>query len=323
MMKGTYKRISAVVLGIIALIMIMPTGARAAGNIDTEAHSTLSVVYQFDAATPINGAQFDLYRVADVDKYGDFTLTKDFASYPVNLEGLDSEGWMDLAETLRGYVLRDSVSPFDTGKTDARGKLIFPVSKVDMKPGLYLLVGYRRTIGDYTYTCLPSMVAIPAADKESNTWVYDVTVYPKYMREEKPPESDDKYISRKVYKVWADSKNEKERPQEVVVQLLRDGKVYDTVTLSARNNWRYAWDNLSRKYEWTVVEKEVKNYKVSVSKEGISYIITNTYDVPPPPPPPYIPQTGMLWWPVPILAGVGLFLFVMGYIRRRRDLNDD
>lgn len=31
-----------------------------------------------------------------------------------------------------------------------------------------------------------------------------------------------------------------------------------------------------------------------------------------------LPQTGMLWWPVPIFAGSGLLLFLVGWIRRQR-----
>lgn len=30
-----------------------------------------------------------------------------------------------------------------------------------------------------------------------------------------------------------------------------------------------------------------------------------------------LPQTGQLWWPVPFLAGGGLFLMLVGLIRRR------
>lgn len=32
-----------------------------------------------------------------------------------------------------------------------------------------------------------------------------------------------------------------------------------------------------------------------------------------------LPQTGQLWWPVPLLAAAGLALFVMGWVKRRND----
>jgi len=37
------------------------------------------------------------------------------------------------------------------------------------------------------------------------------------------------------------------------------------------------------------------------------------------PTPPSLPQTGQLWWPVPVLAAAGLFCLVLGLLRRRED----
>lgn len=41
------------------------------------------------------------------------------------------------------------------------------------------------------------------------------------------------------------------------------------------------------------------------------------------PPPPHkiphkLPQTGQLWWPVPVLAGFGVLFLLIGFLRRRR-----
>lgn len=38
---------------------------------------------------------------------------------------------------------------------------------------------------------------------------------------------------------------------------------------------------------------------------------------PTPTPPPYLPQTGQLWWPVPALVCGGLFLILIGVVKRR------
>ena len=37
---------------------------------------------------------------------------------------------------------------------------------------------------------------------------------------------------------------------------------------------------------------------------------------------PALPQTGVLWWPVQVLAGVGLFLFVLGWLDMRNGKKD-
>ena len=38
---------------------------------------------------------------------------------------------------------------------------------------------------------------------------------------------------------------------------------------------------------------------------------------PTPTPPPNLPQTGQLWWPVPLLAGIGLIFLIIGLIRKK------
>lgn len=70
-----------------------------------------------------------------------------------------------------------------------------------------------------------------------------------------------------VRKVWKDQGNI--RPDSIKVNLLRDGEVYDTVTLSDKNNWSFAWDNLDWRYEWKVEEDEVPaGYRVYYQTSG-------------------------------------------------------
>lgn len=70
--------------------------------------------------------------------------------------------------------------------------------------------------------------------------------------------------------------------------------------------------------------KKVENYTVEITQEGKVFVVTNTY-VPEKPTTPSkpdtsLPQTGQLWWPVPVLLAVGLLFVVIGLIRRRDDL---
>ncbi len=96
------------------------------------------------------------------------------------------------------------------------------------------------------------------------------------------------------------------------MQLLRDGKVFDTVTLSAANDWRYTWDELDESSKWTVVEKELEDYTVLVTQEGTTFVVTNTYDE----------GTPENWWPVPVLVAGGLLLIVIGVLRRRGNTHE-
>ena len=176
------------------------------------------------------------------------------------------------------------------------------------------------------------MVMLPTQDAEKNEWIYDVLVSPKHDSTEIPDTPST--ITRKVLKVWDDADN-KNRPTEVIIQLLRNGEVYDTVTLNDDNNWRYTWSNLDDSYTWTVVEKECEGYTVQIERDGITFVITNTYEtdipdnstpnVPVPPDPtnptpnnPSLPQTGQIWWPVPLLLMGGLSFIIVGLICRKR-----
>ena len=68
-----------------------------------------------------------------------------------------------------------------------------------------------------------------------------------------------------------------------MVQLLRDGKVYDTVTLNEGNNWRHTWTGLDDDYTWRVVEyKTPEGYTVTVERQGITFVMTNTWREEPP-----------------------------------------
>lgn len=310
-------RMFAGLLCLVMLFLILPQTVSAAGPIETDRDGSLTVQYRHQTA-PLSGVAFQLYRVAQVSSTVDFTLTNPFDSYAVNLEGLDSAGWKALADTLAGYVLRDAIAPMDSGTTDASGLLSFPRQQQRMIAGLYLVIGQESVEDRTTYIPEPFLISLPNLTP-TDAWEYDVTVQPKYEIQVDPPATQE----LKALKVWKDTGYEQERPKEITVQLLRDGMVHDTVTLNANNNWRHTWTSLDSSYSWHVVEQQVpKDYTVSVSKEGVTTVITNTFRPTQPPPPdkekpPKLPQTGMLWWPVPVLAVVGLVVFVIGWSKRR------
>lgn len=316
------KKIVKQVVLLLLMLLVLSTAAYAAGMIDAQREVTLAISYQ-DGDTHLVGAEFCAFLVATADDVGELTATDTFAQFNVDIQGRNDAAWKTLASTLEGYVLRDGIAPTDSGKTDKDGTLTFPTGDGKLVMGLYLVLGQRHTQDGYRYDAAPFMVMLPTQDAAENEWLYDVTVTPKYDSAKLPDTPTT--VTRKVLKVWNDADNESQRPKEIIVQLLRDGEVYDTVTLNAANNWRYAWAELDDSYTWTVAEKECKGYTVRVERNGITFVITNTAlpDEPKPPKPstpdkPSLPQTGQLWWPVPILLLVGLMLVVIGLFLRKR-----
>ena len=174
------------------------------------------------------------------------------------------------------------------------------------------------------YTLLPYLITVPGRDVDGR-WIYQVVV--DLAKFEQETDSD----LYKVIKIWRDKGYENNRPKEVTVELLKDGKIVDTQVLNEKNNWRYTWNDLEAGHEWKVIEKDVPEYyTMSCTLYGKAYIIINTYknpDVPGTPDTPNtpeklsLPQTGQLWWPVPVMAGLGLLAFMIGWIRRRESVN--
>ena len=250
-----------------------------------------------------------------MDPYGAYTLTGDFRDYPVLLDGQTAESWRLLARTLAGYVRRDGLTPQTTGTTDENGRVEFG----GLRPGLYLALAEPMTENGEIFTAEPFLAALPELDTASNTWNYQVQAAPKFTVEPVPPEP----VDRQVVKIWNDG-GSAARPASVIVQLLKNGAVYDTVKLSEENSWRYGWTDLpamenGQPVDWQVTELTPEGYTVTVSREGETFLVTNTGHGSQNPGEPTLPQTGSLWWPVPLLAACGLICLALGARRRRHD----
>ena len=247
-----------------------------------------------------NGVQFDIYRVAQRMEDGRLVLTGDFAEYPVALPGDD---WLDTAATLAGLAVRDALPPVSSAVV-CDGSASFQ----SLEEGLYLVLGEAVVREGYRYTPVPFLVEI--SDEP-------VTAMVKFDQEK-----DDGTISYAVEKVWKGD-NSLNRPKQVTIQLLRDGKVYDAVELNPENGWQYTWQQLEKGHRWQVTEKETtEEYTVLVSQSGQTFTITNTF-VPQDNPDAEEskgerPQTGDSRQSEILLLGGSAALILSGIVNRRK-----
>ena len=298
------KKYKKIVLSLLLCCLFFPLTIQAAGKINKEQDVSLTLSCSHE------NVPFYLYYVASIDEYGELGVNSSFSDFNVNITGKNDEAWNELALTLAGYVDQEQMTPAASKKTDVNGNITFP----SLDQGLYLICSEKVSSNGMIYQTSPSMVLLPSLDEINNDWVYDVNVNPK------GEEIEDTNTSIKVQKVWKDSGNENKRPSSIMVQLYKDGEIYDSITLSEENNWQHIWENCSTKSNYTLVEQKLDGYTVVVSKEGITYLITNTYKTPSPSVPnKNIPFTGQLWWPVLILITLGLFFILIGLIRRRQN----
>ena len=302
-----------------------------ADAIDPDAESSLTISWKPNAAstgeTGFAGTPFRAYRVADVNSTVEFTPTEKFQKYGINLSGLSAQEWLALAVQLAGNAERDSILPDSAGLLGEDGTLTFPGIN---RTGLYLVVGEKYEEKDKIYSPQAALVSVPDQSGEEGSWNYHVTSSLKYFE-------SGKVLNLKVTKIWADAGYSSYRPTSVTVRILCDGEKFADVLLNAANNWTWTLENVDPARNWDVQElSNIAPYTTTYKRYDYdiltSFYITNTRAYSPVTPVSplsfggyvrgvgiggrFLPQTGMLWWPVPILGVLGIACVLIGLKKR-------
>lgn len=149
------------------------------------------------------------------------------------------------------------------------------------------------------------------------------------------PDPDDSSLTAK--KEWILDDGGK-ATDSVTVVLLRDGKEYEKVELSDRNNWTFTWTGLSDGYTWTVAEVNVPDgFIAKVDQSGMTFTIINDdkptdSDKPTDPDKPSdpgkpidnVPKTGdetnlILWSALLGISGMGMIAALLVNKRKYRE----
>lgn len=235
---------------------------------------------------PVSNMNVSLYRVADEN----YNLVDSFSHYSIDLKQ-DVQG---AANALENRILMDGIEADASNSSDSSYKASF----TGLETGIYLVVGKEVFQDGVFYMPQVSLVSLSG----------DLSVDLKYEMSDKPSRIH-------VLKVWKKD-NKKSRPKSIEVCLLRsDGIVVDKVILNSDNQWSNTWDNLSTSYTYSVMETSVPSgYKESCTREKDTIVLTNTgnYTDKVEKKDDQLPNTGQLWWPVPVLLFVGLVLFGLG-----------
>ena len=96
---------------------------------------------------------------------------------------------------------------------------------------------------------------------------------------------EDSLIDIIIKKIWDDNDDVSQiRPNEIIVDLLIDNEVVDTLTITSEDGWEGAFTNLKEfdggvKIEYVVREREIPEYETSYSVDGNTYTITNHHEL--------------------------------------------
>lgn len=330
------RKIKVFLITLLMCIAVFPLHVYAYGDIDTDSKTSLTISFQ-DDHTGIQGAAFNIYQVATVDSRANYTFISPYDTYGYTMKNLNTDGWLTLARNLDDRIIENNIAPTAAGVTDANGNITFD----QLDTGMYLVVGISYSTETMTYTFTPYLIALP--DYEDSQWKYDITSSVKYGKEPVEQSTD-----KTVLKVWNDAGYESKRPSSITVQLYNKNtseKVGDPVELSESNDWTYTWKDLDgTSDDYTVIEVS-GNDSYTPSKEVVDGVdkITNTYKNPGETPTPSpsssttpsnpsttstpaasspatdaeLPFTGIIWWPIPVIACIGLGFYVIGWKQKK------
>lgn len=279
---------------ILWLIAAMPLMV-SAQNFDPNGYGSLTVTVQ-DQSKPLKGVELSVYYVATVKLNSENNLiyryTDDFEDCGTEIDN------PSLAEKLDTFVKQNAVTASKI-VTDADGKAVLN----GIPLGLYFVM-QTNSVAGYA-PCVSFLVKVPY--KNGDDFVYNVQAAPKTDIE--------RLTDITIKKVWNTDESTK-TADKVTVQLLKDGAVIETATLSEANNWKVTLKDMPESDSYSVVEVNVpKGFTPTYSRIGYEFTVTNTA---------FLIQTGQLVWPVPVLAMAGLVFITLGAValRRQEDCNE-
>lgn len=285
---------------------------------------------------PIANANVLLYRVADYNGDDTYSLTGQFADYPVDVA---SEA---AATTLENYVQADGIKPDAKATANAKGDVVFD----DLKTGAYLVIGECvETDDDYLYYPVPTLLSLPHWVDGQPTWSVDVNG--KTEKVEKPSELSLSLLIAPDISFTPDVEEDDDSdtfPTEIDVDVYHSDGLYEkadeapeedyytTVTVKESEDWQADIEEVPYGGDWAIKPEVPDGYTVSVSKErtedDIHFKVVYTHvkegtDGTTEHHTQTLPRTGQNWTLVSGLAGAGLVFLLVGAIRYKRSEDEE
>ena len=280
----------------------------------------------------ISGMEWNIYKAAEKNSDGEYVLVGDFADYRISFGDGSVSALSAAASTLASYVIADDIEAGQTGVSNEEGKIVFTaLVSGELTDGVYLAMAKPFVDGELKYTAEPMLLELNSSSAETA----NIVAYPKISTEYS--EGEEKEYS--VTKIWENDGENVIFPEFITVNIYCDGELYSTVNLAENNSWTYSW-TASSEHEWSVTEAVVpNNFEVIIRSQDGAFVVVNSFKdtdtsitptptptpgedgptpttgvdkptptpdgetdlTPTPTPPEKLPQTGQLWWPLPLL----------------------
>lgn len=248
------------------------------------------ILHEEEEDTYVEGAEITIYQIADAYNEGikfSFKYTEQFSGCEASLEDMTKDG---LTEDIAKCIKEDSIGISEV--TNEEGKVKFD----ELPLGLYFVKQTNKVKG---YSNIESFL-VHTPTSIDNSWTYDIVATPKT--------NIYKEIDLTVKKVW--NTNISKVPPMVEIELYKGEELIDTIELSEENKWTHTWLDIEKSDKYQVKEINIpKGYKVTYSKEGYEFTVTNTDT---------LANTGQLFYSIIILAVLGIVFILFGAIELKK-----
>jgi hypothetical protein len=285
-----------------------------------------------------------------LDGYGSVFSDKNFFN-----NGYDFDAWKSCVEGLADYVKTNKIAPYMSGVSNAEGKTYFTGLELGVYLVLsdnLVLDKYIYSFVDFIYP-----VPLLAIDDTTGVygWKYDVSASPKKTRVEKTIDEKFKVLKRWSDSGNEDKRPESISVSIYCDQKIYK-KVTLSASNNWKYSWTYEPGHEWKLVETSTGKNYTASLSKSQKDNEYTFIFVNTYSPDNPPETPEtpdtpdetpevpstpatpslpevlgairdlpevlgarrLPQTGQLWWPIPLLILAGLFLIIKG-IRKNKN----
>ena len=173
MNRDLHRRMAAALAILLTTLLVLCAPALAVAPTGS---LTLTASY---GTTPLVGAPFKLYLVAEPDAASGFALCGEFAGSSVDLSDLSTAGKLaQAALDLERWAGEKEIAPLAQQNTDSSGSVSF----TSLAQGLYLVGGVTHQQGSHRYQSAPCLISLPSWDGSTGVWELNVTAFPKFER---------------------------------------------------------------------------------------------------------------------------------------------
>lgn len=290
------KRIWKFVCALALCCIILGTAGvmvQADGTLDfsKDGHSSIEVIVETTAPTPVKGASLSLYQIKKLEADKGFVWNAEYNDCSVPLDGLNASQLAQSAKDLESYIKANHISGTQQ-TTDENGRTVFE----NLGLGLYLVVwdGNPQKVEAVS----PVLLSVPI--EEGSGFRYDITIRPKVELKEESSEA--KESSEEESSAVPESSREPEskpRPSEPHSSEERQPDPEEPERPVVKPS---------------AVEKASEEESEEIpSIELPSQELTNIDDMTAKGKHKF-PQTGVERWRIFLLAGVGIVVFVIGVL---------